>query len=219
MIDENYKIFNLFNKKIRKINNYNDIIILFNYLTRFVKSDSELRLMESLITNNLCQKKINDEEFTVYIGIINETKFPENILEIIENLMKSTDDQAQLNTLRRILNKKGIYPEFADMLKKEKKIELIQKTCPHCGKECSADKDTDYIVCGYSIGGFDWLGCGYDWCFQCGKKLCKSWHLDNLFDKTKRYHNNKCCRNYAKYISDKYPDNYCMCGKNKYVQR
>ena len=50
--------------------------------------------------------------------------------------------------------------------------------------------DTDYAICGYNEEtneGYDWNGCGCDWCFKCGKILCKKWQANDLFILTNTY--------------------------------
>ena len=41
----------------------------------------------------------------------------------------------------------------------------------------------EYVICGYinSNKGYDWNGCGKDWCAKCNKMLCKSWDLNQLW--------------------------------------
>ena len=82
----------------------------------------------------------------------------------------------------------------------------------------SEDSSATYVICGYGTKGFDWQGCGFDWCFQCGKKLCKCWNVNHLYNLKNRFHNSKCCRSHALKTGGLYPDDYCQC-RNKFVRR
>ena len=79
--------------------------------------------------------------------------------------------------------------------------------------------DVPYIICGYSSNrGFDWKGCGNDWCFLCGKKLCKSWNVDRLYSKINRFHDDRCCKIHSLKTNSNYLTDYCQCN-NFYVSR
>ena len=57
------------------------------------------------------------------------------------------------------------------------KISLYRAKCPHCMHVNIINERTTYSICGYNdiMIGYDWEGCGRDWCVTCGKKLCKKW--------------------------------------------
>jgi hypothetical protein len=89
----------------------------------------------------------------------------------------------------------------------------ITKNCPHCGNSCSGTIDTTYIICDYNdpINGFQWNGCGKDWCFYCEKKLCKQWGNDELYNEENRKHTKECCKKMAKKNEEDYEEQYCQC--------
>jgi hypothetical protein len=99
-------------------------------------------------------------------------------------------------------------------------IELpkLEKRCPHCGRINSATIGTSYIVCGIDSRGiipidYSNNACLKDWCFTCGKKLCKSWYTDELYIKENRKHDGECCKIQSKKIGNKYLDDYCQCSR------
>jgi len=100
--------------------------------------------------------------------------------------------------------------EFND---RQEQKEILVKCCPHCQKMTKANKDTTYVVCGYTDKGYDWEGCQKDWCFRCGKKLCKNWYADDLCSEQNRYHNRRCCKLQAYKNHESYAQNYCDCDK------
>jgi len=214
MITHNYDIFDLFYKNIKYYKDINYIESIYNYLSKYTKNNTELQLMNSLLNDKNYIKRISDEEFTIYIRIIKEIN-KEDVIDIVEKIMKETEDIAQINTINRILKYRRI-----KLIKEENIIEdEITKLCPHCKKECVLNKNTEYVICGYEYKGYDLIGCGKDWCFQCNKKLCKSWNHDNLFIIKNRYHNNKCCKAHSIKTKMNYMEEYCQCNKNKYVIR
>lgn len=89
----------------------------------------------------------------------------------------------------------------------------ITKHCPHCDNSCKGTIETAYIICGYDdhLNGFNWKGCGRDWCFVCGKKLCKQWNENELYTDEQRNHNKECCKRIAKKNNENYEENYCQC--------
>jgi len=101
------------------------------------------------------------------------------------------------------------------------KKKVIVKKCPHCDKEHRGTINTQYVICGFDDDnnkGLNWDGyCWRDWCFVCGKKLCKSWGDDQLFLEPNRIHNNHCCKDRAP-TPESYATEYCACS-HKYVHR
>ena len=89
----------------------------------------------------------------------------------------------------------------------------LSKNCPHCSNNCKGSIDTTYIICDYDdpLVGFKWNGCGKDWCFFCGKKLCKQWNEDKLYNDENRIHNKECCKKMAKKNGENYEEQYCQC--------
>ncbi|AYV78249.1 MAG: hypothetical protein Edafosvirus7_41 [Edafosvirus sp.] len=142
---------------------------------------------------------------------LDECKYREDTKEIVDNFLKKITDITQIKTIMKIVHSKPMMPHITQKQMKEKVQELITKKCPHCGHKCSLSKDNDYVVCGYLDNGYDWKGCTKDWCFKCGKMLCKSWENDQLFLSINRVHDEKCCKKHANGSGKKYPDDYCQC--------
>jgi hypothetical protein len=95
---------------------------------------------------------------------------------------------------------------------------MQDKPCPHCNHIRRDNINATYVICGYYRNGYDWIGCENDWCFKCGKKLCKNWDTDVLYVLSNRTHNNKCCKHQADKNNDPYLQSYCFCY-NDHVQR
>lgn len=135
------------------------------------------------------------------------------IFEKMENL---TNDDVMKRVMTKLLNKKKNkkYKFFNDFAK------VITKKCPHCTNQLTARYGADYVICGYqnTTNGYDWIGCGRDWCFQCGKMLCKKWETHKLHCEANRSHDDKCCSRHANEHGKKYMTEYCYC-RTKYVNR
>jgi len=181
-------------------------------------------LNDSIIENS----HVKSKDFINLLLQIDRIDDKKEFKDIYERIIYRIDDTIQLNTLYRI-------KEIKDkQLNKIKDIcidnnqdyntvtyKKIFKFCPHCNKKVFAKTNTKYIICGYeneNNNGFDWIGCGQDWCFQCNKKLCKSWDVDQLYNIHNRNHNIKCCKKHAIKTLDNYYENYCFCN-NKHVNR
>jgi len=183
----------------------------YNCINKY-KDSAYYNLIASYIEGQTYEKTCDNETMIKHIEILSEMKYKEPSYEYISNVLKHTIDIAQIKTLTRIADMKDNKPIGNDN-KKNKDIQIAKK-CPHCGHECITSKNTNYVICGYGINGYDWNGCGKDWCFQCGKKLCKTWEHDQLFVISNRKHNIKCCKKYANDNDLKYNENYCRCNVN-----
>lgn len=86
----------------------------------------------------------------------------------------------------------------------------IEKKCPHCNNIKIGTMETSYVICGHG-NGEKIFGCGKDWCFICGKKLCKEWGKNSLHLLENRNHNSYCCYKYCEKNKKKYSD-YCKCN-------
>lgn len=84
----------------------------------------------------------------------------------------------------------------------------LHKICPHCNKE--NPNALIYNICGFK-NILEELGCYNDWCGKCGKKMCKEWHRNSLFNETHRAHFNGCCKKYAE-ENKLNIDEYCECN-------
>jgi hypothetical protein len=169
---------------------------------------TEMKLLNSLISDNRYNKKMETNKLIVYLNILSMLTQYNDAETLINDLQKNVTDIVQLNTFKRLLrNKSNNYNKNNNA-----------KHCPHCNQLNFNETNTSYIICGYSNRGYDWKGCGRDWCFACGKKLCKSWNHNLLFNKLNRHHDSKCCKNNAHNNGEDYENKYCMC-KNDYVSR
>jgi hypothetical protein len=101
-----------------------------------------------------------------------------------------------------------------------KKNKSIKKYCPHCSRKYISSITSEYVICGLEDekNGFNWDGCGKDWCFKCEKKLCKIWSSDKLFLNINRCHDEECCKIHSKLNKNNYLFDYCQC-KNLFVNR
>jgi hypothetical protein len=183
--------------------------------------------ISSNILHEIMEKINNCSNYDMCLKLINEYYPNDN-----NNILK-------LKTLKKMLSKKeiiknnnslhNINPHQNYLIninlncsnKQNKKIKQneILKECPHCSKPYIGNENLTHVICGYnnSHQGFDWEGCTKDWCFSCGKKLCKSWIENKLYLEINRTHNFECCKKHASTNCELY-GNYCQCN-NKYVNR
>lgn len=146
-------------------------------------------------------KLIEINKFIDHLYLIEKCKNKNDANKIISSIMPNINDNAQINTLTRILNENF----------KDKIIVNNKYSCPHCNRKNNNDSDDEYVICGYTCRGYDWYGCGKDWCGICNKKLCKHWANDSLYNKFNRIHNNKCCKKHAEKNGCDYLTEYCQC--------
>jgi len=138
--------------------------------------------------------------------------YREDIDEFIDKNIKSQIDLIQLNSLIRLSKFKQIKIHdkqdkqntqinltFNNLKNENVDLDLITKKCPHCNIQCKIKNDIEYVICGYldNNKGYDWDGCGKDWCAKCNKMLCKSWNKNQLFISINRIHDKNCCKQYA----------------------
>ena len=126
---------------------------------------------------------------------------------------RTKDDIYEKALLRIMNNRKYKHPN----IQKTNNIKTLTKKCPHCSHAVNANENTKYIICGYhnQTHGYDWSGCGNDWCFSCNKKLCKNWIDDCLQLLYNRKHNDKCCRKHSDKYKNNYETDYCNCLDNR----
>jgi hypothetical protein len=205
------------------------ILDAYYFADLYIKKNPEMReIIYSMINGKRYDDVLDFRTMRSIISDINECKYQSDANDII---YKKTNDLTQARTFSRMIKYKPIKPPSEkDSINKyikynqtnisNAKDDLISKMCPHCDHICKANIMTTYIVCGYhdDHAGYDWKGCARDWCFKCGKRLCKIWDIDKLFMQTNRSHDKECCKNHAKEYAKNYPDEYCQCN-NKYVQR
>ena len=180
-------------------------------------SNFEKKLIISIMDGNILRKCFSLSEMKNIIKEIYDIKYREDAFIMLTNLMDKTQDLAQIKTFTRIANLKKTKPL---QLNNEIKINLNLETkkCPHCDHKNSFPKNINYVICGFGENGFDWYGCGKDWCFKCGKILCKSWENDQLYIEENRFHNFKCCKEHSIMNKNNYSEDYCKCN-NDYVNR
>lgn len=177
-------------------------------------------LMMSYVNGKKYDHALDNETMKKNIKDIASLKYKEDAYEFISQILLLTSDIAQIKTFSRIADMKPNKPQHISIkeLKQRNNVSNITRKCPHCGYKCSLSRDTIYTVCGYSESGYDWEGCGKDWCFRCGKMLCKNWEQDQLYLPTNRFHDSKCCKKNAILNGCKYPEDYCRCN-NPFVLR
>jgi hypothetical protein len=180
-------------------------------------------LVLSLINNKRFERKFDITTIHDTIYDIMECKYREEAYDKIEQLTKITIDVAQMRTFMRIALSKPFRPKYIPIKQVKDNINdiIVTKKCPHCSHKCSSKKNTEYIICGFGDTGYsgkdtgyDWEGCNKDWCFKCGKILCKTWEADQLFLLFNRIHTNKCCKKHAQINNKKYPEDYCQCSNS-----
>lgn len=180
------------------------------------KYNAEMKsLVSSMINGKRYEQVIDLKTMSSTLETLNNCVYREDAEEIIET--KKTLDTTQLRTLMRIAKNKQMRPVNKPKIDPpvEKKI-CVTKNCPHCSRECKNDINVEYTICGYNDPhvGYDLQGCTKDWCFKCGKMLCKSWGPDELFLPMNRYHNSECCKIHAKENSKQYLEEYCQCSND-----
>lgn len=139
------------------------------------------------------------------INDINNCEDRHKAYDIIEKNASKSNDKIFTDCIEKIANNKSY---------KNEEPKDIFKYCPHCDHKINAPKDTTYIICGYhdSNIGYDQKGCGKDFCFSCGKKLCKNWFQDDLHNELNRVHDDSCCVIKAIENDENY-SNYCQCSE------
>jgi len=200
-------------------NNINDIDRLSNFLNM---SQEEKNIIINYFNTLYLPKILSIEDFESVLKSLSKLKFQEDVLENIHKISLLTNDKTQLNCLYRLaLSKENKLKYFnpTDVKSKTKNFGLLKK-CPHCGHENNIHPFSSYAICGYNNihEGYDWYGCGRDFCSDCGKKLCKKWNENYLFVEENRLHNNECCLTHAKQHDYEYTTDYCQC-LNKNVNR
>lgn len=149
---------------------------------------------------------------------VNSAETRDDAITLKSKLLSNTSDPIFLKTLERIIaRRKDIYV----VSQSRNHPRYITKKCPHCNINTTLPDNTYYVVCGYtdSNRGYDWNGCCNDWCFNCGKMLCKNWERDSLHLESNRMHDDECCREHAKRHNKNYKKDYCHCIINSNINR
>jgi hypothetical protein len=209
---------------MKKITDLHNIIELYEDYKLKINNKIGITVLNKFLDDYECTTQIDFNKFLIYINQLYsfDDNDNEKFVKIYDEIMRTTEDISQIKTIVRIKKyrlkmNKTIIPcsnsdDFVDNHKK------IYRCCPHCNKKNYTMNNTIYVICGYSNKGFDWIGCQKDWCFSCGKKLCKCWDIDELFNICNRFHDGKCCKKYAHDANYDYKKEYCQCC-NMYVNR
>jgi hypothetical protein len=191
----------------------NTILDAHYFAEIYVKYNPEMRtLVHSMINGKRYGYALSFKSMMSGIQLINSFIYKDEADEATDLYTKKTKDIIQLKTLKKISKNKIV----RDDINIEKKNQKIQKNCPHCLHVSIYNNDKSYVICGYEDDhkGYDWKGCGKDWCFKCEKKLCKIWESDKLFLLLNRYHDESCCKTHACDNNENYLDNYCQCSNS-----
>jgi hypothetical protein len=223
IIDENK--YNEFKNILQGCKNINDAEY---FADTYIKKNQETKkLVNCLLHGKKYSNNIKDfRTMQKIMEKCNECEYREDVMEIIKEnffLSKPTNN-IQYKTLLRIADSKKILTEtsYRYAFNKKEKVTPIVKNCPHpnCGRPYRGTDETSYVICGYENNniGYDWYGCKRDWCFSCGKMLCKEWQKNQLNVDPNRLHDSECCKRHALDNKRTYITDYCQC-ENKYVKR
>jgi hypothetical protein len=219
------KVYNKYKYLFMGIHTCDDLVLFTNKIVKYspISEEKNIRfLINSLSINKYNSESLGYTELITSLKDINKIEYKEDALEYYDKISKRIKNNIQLTTLMRIVKSKQLRPTFISLkeVKTKEQTEFICKKCPHCGHELLASRDTEYVVCGYGYTkiGYDWDGCKKDWCFQCNKKLCKTWNINELFFPLNRHHDGKCCKKHARMNGVIYIDTYCQCT-NSFVNR
>jgi hypothetical protein len=206
--------YNKFKHIISGCNTYDDAYMLYNSANLNKK---EREIVMSIINSQKFDDIIMDTIlFMSFISNISTYKYKEDVHDAINNIKKKLDS-VHLKTIMRIADSKICRPQSAnskESCEKNTKDDDSIKNCPHCRHSNVFPKNSKYVICGYPENGYDWIGCGKDWCFMCGKMLCKSWENNELLIPSNRTHNGSCCKTHASQHNLDYRKMYCQCTNN-----
>jgi hypothetical protein len=198
-----------------------------NFIIDKCNKDDE-DIIKNIVKTN---KYVTEKNMKIKVGYSSMKKIMEEIdkqkyrkisYEYLDDLKKICYfDDVQLSVLDKMIELKKINEQYINI---DYDAPIESKKCPHCGTINTAPIGTTYIVCGVDMQGKKSINelnlietCRNDWCFVCGKKLCKNWYNDELYIKKNRIHNDKCCEKHAEQHGFKYPDDYCQCSKGEFM--
>lgn len=203
------------------------IIDAFPFCNAYADEYPNLKSMIVSVTNGKKYKdNIDINTKQVLMNNINNCTTRDEALDMISNVLNRSTDDVYIKTMERLAHKKYYRNSeyqvntsrnsFGNTSKNTTNNinKNINKKCPHCNFGVTMPENTYYIICGYhnTITGFNWDGCGRDWCFHCGKMLCKHWITNSLNIYMNRTHDNICCSNHAVENGYNYPEDYCQCN-------
>ena len=212
---DRYKIFTEYKDKIINAMYNEDAKSIMDIASSLSNDPIEIKLLSSLSNNNRYNKNMDLKKFILYTTILENIQYYDDANIIIGDIELYINDNTQINAFKRIIKYKP------KQINNDDKYNKIQKECPHCKKVYTGTGTTKYVICGYthqSNKGFDWKGCGKDWCFTCRKKLCKSWDANILYNQNNRQHDGKCCKSIATKNGENYLLDHCQCS-NEHVMR
>lgn len=195
------------------------ILDAYHFAEKYGKSNPEMKvLISSMINGKRYEQVLDFKTMKSAMELIDSVDYKDDAEEIIERYEKMSTDIVQIRALKRIAKNKLLRPlgkpkSGMTNIEINEEDQMIIKKCPHCTHDCKSNLNTDYIICGYTDPhkGYDWNGCGKDWCFKCGKMLCKTWEPNKLYIELNRCHDNECCKSHAKQNNKQYPEDYCQC--------
>lgn len=182
------------------------------FVDKIIKLCPESRdLLIGMIHNKKYDKSYDIRSMAHVLNQLELQLYREDIDDFIDKNIKTHVDLIQLTSLIRLSKFKPI--KIHDEQNKRINVtfnntdndniqydnDLILKKCPHCGIQVKLKNTFEYVICGYTDNnkGYDWNGCGKDWCAKCNKMLCKIWEHDQLFITINRQHDKNCCKKYA----------------------
>jgi hypothetical protein len=215
------KDFNRFFDEICNIKDYSEAVKKYDIYQMNILDDVHRQLAKSLIYKTRFCRRVQPHDFKSYIDYASRIVDPQQAHELITEIYNITEDPAQVNTMLRILKNKIPFSDISFIQLKDQYAQEISKKCPHCHTIRVDFADTDYVICGYGDfkRGYDWKGCGRDWCFQCGKRLCKTWNKNKLNIQFNQSHDDRCCKNLALMKGLNYESEFCNCNNNIHVNR
>lgn len=180
-------------------------------LIRNIFPISDSAFINSIIkSKNMNNNKFSCVKFNEILNVLSKMHFIDECEKYLSEInFKNITDTLQCSFISDILQTKKRNMTYIDLPK-------IEKKCPHCGRINLAPLGTTYIVCGVDTFGKNAIDnfndfCLKDWCFSCGKKLCKNWYEDDLYNPENRCHNKICCATHAKKNNEDYLNEYCQC--------
>src|SRR5206468_4318378 len=112
----------------------------------------QYNLMMSLVSSKKFDNNILSYDSMIrYINEMFKCKYREDAYDLLSKITEQTLDPVQIRTFTRIANSKNSKPQCITLkeLRCNKADVLVVKKCPHCGHECTALRNTTYMICGY----------------------------------------------------------------------
>lgn len=204
-----------------------DLVTIYNSISKNLTEEEKAIARSYIKRGHSVIRMLPFNKFIIYLKKLDSIQYRDDCVDLKEEILCLTQDKAQINTIERVYKKKPFRPSYKTLrqirhsgqqFSGNYSMNAISKKCPHCGVKCTRENDSTYIICGYPDDGYDMKGCGRDWCFKCNKFLCKTWHIDHLYDVRNKFHDEKCCREHAKKMGINYDKYYCHCD-NLFVDR